>query len=343
MGVEDKNKIEVLSRIASDIFSKSTGDEDLSSKVNRLRDEIKKVIEAQDTIFGKFRELVESFEEVIPEEKQRYNAAIKALSATSNLSRQEIVKAVNNQIEGLKKLEKGLLPSVSGWREELKVMEAKSRQMREEISKLREKIGRLEREEKGILNDMASREKEMELVEEAIGELFMGLRTEITYIKIRIEEFSGENSASQSKPPAVSIESYVGGEEVGGVEAKSEILESSSSQDTEMQKKCPMCGGRMSFHIKDEIWICYTCAYEESKGDEVQENASKSTPASEPDFNPTPSPFSGEYQKSKKGSSSSNDQPSGKKKTCPVCRKKMDWYQMEKAWRCSFCNYERTI
>lgn len=72
----------------------------------------KKVIEGENTIFGKFRELVESFEEIIPEENQRYHAAIKALSTTSKLSRQEIVKAVNIQLEELKPLEKSLMSAL---------------------------------------------------------------------------------------------------------------------------------------------------------------------------------------------------------------------------------------
>src|SRR6266496_248153 len=99
MGAEEKNRNENISRIAAELFVKSEGGEELSSKIHRLRDEIKKVIENEDTIFGKFRELVASFEEIIPEEKQRYNAAVKALSTTSKLSRQDIVKAVINQLE----------------------------------------------------------------------------------------------------------------------------------------------------------------------------------------------------------------------------------------------------
>jgi len=114
VGTEEKKKNEVVSRMAANLFVKSKGGEELSSKIHRLRDEITKVIEHRDTIFGKFRELVESLEEIIPEEKQRYNAAIKALSATSKLSRQEIVKAVSNQLEELKILKKGLMPYPAG-------------------------------------------------------------------------------------------------------------------------------------------------------------------------------------------------------------------------------------
>lgn len=359
MGVEKKNRSEILYRIAADLCVKSKGGEELSSKIDRLRNGIKKVIESEDTIFGKFRELVESFEGIIPEEKQRYNAAIKALSTTSKLSRQEIVKAVNNHLEELKTLEKGLMPALAGWRDEFKEMKAKSLEIRGDISKLREKIGRLESEEKGILNDMVAREKEMELVEKAVGELFTDIGAEITYIKKKVEEFTSESAASQPIPPRASIKSDIPGKETGGGEQKSEIRESSAPQDTEWKKKCPMCGGRMSFLTRDEMWQCYTCAYEESEKDGVRDkseeksehpNTPEFTPALKPIFDPSPplaapsaSLSSNEIQKSKKGSSPSNNQPSGKKKACPACREKMDWYQTEKAWRCSFCGYSRSI
>ena len=359
MGVEKKNRSEILYRIASDLFVKSEGGEALSSKIDRLRDGIKKVIESENTIFGKFRELVESFEGIIPDEKQRYNAAIKALSTTLKVSRQEIVKSVNNQLEELKTFEKGLMPVLPGWRDEFKEMKAKSLEIRDEISKLREKIGRLESEEKGILNDMVGREQEMELVENAVGELFTDIGAEITYIKKRVEEFTSESAASQPIPPRASIKSDISGKEKGGGEQKSEIRESSAPEDTEWKKKCPMCGGRMSFLTKDEMWQCYPCAYEESTKDDVLDkseektehpNAPKPTPASKPIFDTSPplaapsAPLSSnEIQKSKKGSSPSNNPPSGKKKACPVCREKMEWYQTEKAWRCAFCGYARSI
>jgi len=405
MSAEEKNRNETLSRIAADLFVNTKGGEDLSSKIHRLRGEIKKVIEGEDTIFGKLRELMASLDVIIPDEQQRYTVAIKALSTTLKLSRQEIVKAVNNQLEELKILEKGLMPAHSGWRDELKVMEAKSREMTEEIAKLREKIGRLESEEKGILNGMAAREKEMELVEKAVGELFTDIGTEITSIKKRIEEFTSESAASQPIPPGDSMKSGIPSEKKGGGGQKSEILgtsapqgtesekkcpmcggrmnfdskekmwqcyscafeelkgekgsgeqrseirEPSAPQDTEFQKKCPMCGGQLNFHINERMWLCYTCAYEESKVGEVQDkseekseqtNAPKPSPA--PSFAvPLASMITNESQKSKKGSSPSKNQPSGKKKTCPVCHKKMDWYEMEKIWRCFFCDYERSI
>ena len=359
MGAEEKNRSEILSRIVADLFVKSKEGEELSSKIHRLRDEIKKVIESEDTIFGKFRGLVESFREIIPEEKQRYHAAIQALSTTSKLSQQEIVKAVNNQLEELKILEKGLMPALPGWRDEFKVMEAKSREMRDEISKLREKIGQLESEEKGILTGMAARKKEMELVEKAVRELFADLGAEITSIKKRVEEFTAESAASQPVPAKDSTKSDIfPSEEKGGGERKSEIPGSPAPQDTEWRKKCPMCGGRMDFYSQEEMWQCYSCAYEEPKDEVLVDSEEKSEPANTPQPAPAskpgsgPSPLRAVHMGSLSSTKTRNQERDHhcpltshrpKKKTCPVCRKKMDWFEVEKAWRCPFCDYERSI
>jgi hypothetical protein len=392
VGAEEKSRNEILSRIVAGLSVKSQGGEELSSKIYRLSDEIKKVIESEDTIFGKFRVLVESFREIIPDEKQRFHAAIKALSTTSKLSQQEIVKAVNGQLAELKVLEKGLMSALPGWRDELKVMEAKSREMKDEMSKLREKIARLESEEKGIVGSMAAREKEMELVEKAVGKLFTDMGAEILSIKKKVEEFTAENAPSQPIWPGDTVKSdspgagkrgnertsdipepsapkdteyqkrcpmcggrmdFLGREkmwrcyscayeeakkEPGGNEQKSEILETPATKDTEWQKQCPMCGGRMNFHSQEETWLCYTCAYEE-----VKKGEPKPAPASAPFAVPLADMSTGDYRESKKGSSLSNKQPPSKKKPCPVCRKKMNWYQKEGAWRCPFCAYERRL
>jgi len=398
MGAEEKTRNEILSRIVAELSVKSKGSDELSSKILRLRDELKKVIENEETIFGKFRGLEESFREIIPEERQRYNAAIKALTATSKLSRQEIVQAVNNQLAELKILEKGLMSALPGWRDELKIMETKAREMRDEIARLREKTVRLEIEEKGIVSTMAAREKEMDLVEKAVGKLFSDMGTEITSIKKKVEEFTAEPAASPPVTPVASVKRDIpaarkevieqkneipapsapearewqkkcpmcGGhmdfqsqeniwkcyscafeeekKDKGVNEQKNEVAESSSPEDTEWQKKCPMCQGRMNFHSQEQVWLCYTCAYEVSARDEAQgKGAPKLAPPSAPIGVPVADMPSNEYREPKKGSSPFNKQPPLKKKPCPVCRKKMNWYPKEGAWRCPFCDYERRL
>jgi len=390
---------EILSQIVADLFDKSKGE--LSPKITYLRAEIKKVIESEGTVFGKFRDLVESFREVIPDEKQRYNAAIKALSTTSKLSKPEIVTAVNNQLEELKILEKSLVSTIPGWRNGLKVMEAKAQEMRNEIAKLRERIAWLENEEKGTLNGIVTYQMEAELAEKAMRGLFADIGAEITYIKNKVEEFTAESAAPQPPvPQQVPVITDIPIEKKEVVEQQVEISEPSApqEQDTEWQKKCPMCGGRMNFHGNEQMWQCYSCAYEEvdkeksgggQKSESVKPSApqkqdtelqkkcpmcggrmdflsneqmwqcyscgheestidevqGKPAPASGPGSGPT-SPFtvpladlpSNEDQAPKKGAA-----PPVKKKTCPACHKKMNWYPDDNAWRCPHCEYERRI
>jgi ribosomal protein L37AE/L43A len=351
---------------------------------------------------------VESFREIIPEEKQALSCRYQSVVDDFEVAGKRSLRPSTISLEELKILEKVLMPALTGWRAEHKVMEAKSQEMRNEISNLLKKIEQLEGEEKEILNGMTVRKKEMEVVEKAVGELFTDIGAEITSFKKKVDEFTAESAVSQPVPPRESLKSDIPSEEKRGGELKSEIPEATVPKDTEYQKKCPMCGGQMNLHIKenkwvcyscaheelkkeqegseqkneiselsapvntewqkkcpmcggqmnfqikDEMWICYSCAYEESKKDEVQDRSKGKSEqtnalASESTFDPSPldvpsaSLFPDDYRKPKKASSSSNNQPSGKKKACPVCHKKMDWYESEKAWRCPFCDYERSI
>ncbi len=406
---DQTNRNAILSQIIAEISAQSQGGEDLSSKTRRLRDEIKKAVEQEGTIYGKIRGLVESFREIIPEEKQRYHAAIKALSTTSKLSPQEIIQAVNGQIEELKILEKSLLSSLPGWRDELKAMEAKARELKDDIARLRETIGRLESEEKGIRSGMASRQKEMEVVEKAVGDVFMDIGAVITSVKKKIEESLAESAASPPVPPPrkqpVTSDIFPG--ESAGSGQTSEILGSSALPDKQWEKKCPMCGGRMDFHSAEKMWMCYSCAYEELAKEEIPVKSEEKSETPEPssqqqdaawqkkcpmcggrmDFHsneqlwmcyscaheekgeyttaPEPAPVSEPVSDSSPSfavpladvSSSENEEPiqgsikgvslsknhPTKKKTCPSCRKKMNWYEDDRAWRCPFCEYERRL
>ncbi len=323
----EENRNEILSQIVADLFATSKGGEDLSAKIRRLRDELKKVIEHEDTIFGKFHGVAESFREIIPQEMQRYNAAIKALLTTSKISRQDIVKAVSTQLEELKILEKILLGTQVGRRSELQAMEARSRELRDEISKLREKIGQLESEEKELAAGMAVREKEMEPVEKAVRTLFSDIGAELNYIKKRVEEpFTGEHAVLQPVPPAVpsavppadAVKSAAPVDNRGEGGQKSEIP-ASPAPDTGLQKKCPMCGGRMDLQVDGKMWLCYTCAYQEEK----KENE-------------------GGEQKSEIRESPAQQQDTGLQKKCPMCGGRMDLQIDGKMWLCYTCAYEES-
>jgi ribosomal protein L37AE/L43A len=102
---EKQDRNETPSRNTADIPADSQRAKERASRIQRVREEIRKVIEREYAISGKFQGLLTSFEAIIPGEKQRYEAALQALSTALNLSQQEIVESVSDHIEELSILE----------------------------------------------------------------------------------------------------------------------------------------------------------------------------------------------------------------------------------------------
>ena len=382
MNADEKNRSEILSRLLADLSAQSAGGEELASKIASLRDGIKKVIEHEDTIFGKFLKLVESFREIIPEEKQRFQAAMKALSATDTVGRQEIVQAVNNQLSELKILEKGMMSALPGWRDEIKGMQARSLEIKNEITKLRAKLGQLEAEDAGIRGAAAAREKDMELVEKAVAKLFSDMGAELTSLTRKVKDLTVEAAAPHTAPAAhptgeagepaalqeklqkrcpmcggrmdfhiqeqvwkcysCAYEETTKDRESG--EKKRDIPSSPNPERTDVQKKCPMCGGQLNYHMQEKLWQCYTCAYEEPATDAPRTGTGQATlPDAPPDTLPEMDIFPDDSGESKKTPAPPSQQPVVRKKPCPVCHKTMNWIERDGAWRCPFCHYERRI
>ena len=252
----------------SDILAKAKEKEGLD--IVRLRDEIRKEIEAGDKTLVKFLELVESFQDVLPKEKQRYNVAIRALSTTSGLSRQNVLESTDNQLEELKRLQKGVLTGLPDFRDELTAMESRSQEIKSEIAKLHETIAQLEKEEQELLGSKATRETEMKTIEEAVSKLFTDIGAEISGIRKKIEEYTAEKAPPQRTAPPVFVETLNHGEEQGDTEEEKgvtgeegKIEEPIATQDKEWLKKCPMCGGQMNFHLQEKMWMCYSCGHDE--------------------------------------------------------------------------------
>jgi ribosomal protein L37AE/L43A len=306
---------ERLSRLIASLLAQAKGGEELSSGISRIRAVIKKVIEGEDTIFGKLHALVESLRDVIPEEKQRYHVAIKALSTTSKLSRHEIAAAIDNQLEELKILEKLLISALPSGAGQLKALEAKSQKMRDEISRLREKTAQLEQEEKDIASSMRGRETAA--LEKALREVFTDIGAVITSIKKKVEEQHGELAAQQPIPD-MEIKIDFNEQKQGGGQ-KTMTGQISSHNAAKPQKTCPMCGGQMSFALTRNRWQCFSCAYEEWGKDEVQRGDRELNVDT---IFPEPAPASEPKQK------------------CRMCGGRVDYYLAEKKWQCFSCGFE---
>jgi chromosome segregation ATPase len=259
---------EDLSRIVTELFAKPMDGKELSSQIQRLGEEIRKIIQG-DTIFGKFRGLLESFREIIPDEQQRYLAALKALSTTSKLNPQEIKKALASQLEELKILEKGLVPTQHAWHDSLKGIEARSQQVKGEAAQLRAQLAQLESEEKALQAHLSVQEKDLALAEKTVRELFATILAEISSFNKKVAEFTADAPAAQPLPPPARpspskelLKNDAPGKDTGGVQAVGKDAPP-PPQDAKYQRKCPMCGGAFNLLELENIWQCYTCAYQE--------------------------------------------------------------------------------
>lgn len=326
-----------LSQIAADLFTRSREGEEPSFDINHLRGEIIKEVEGSNEIFRQFRGLVESLRSIIPEEEKCYRAAIKTLSTTSGLSGEDILKAADRQLAELKTLKEGLMSALPDWRDDLKAMEARSSEITKEISKLRETIMQLETEQQEMLDAMSVREKEMELAEKGLEDVLANIEEEVMDIREKIEEAAAQRAEPRPAKPVYSDKSHKSKPAESQAAGGNDLREVAPRQDVEEKKKCPLCGGQMDWYLKEKMWKCFVCAYEEVEKAGVAgiQGKTENPPEAPPARADRPAEaVPPEYVSGKK-------RPVIRTKSCPVCKKKMDWQAADKSWRCPFCQYQR--
>jgi ribosomal protein S27AE/chromosome segregation ATPase len=261
----------------SDLLAKAKENEGLDPVL--FRDEIIKESASGDKTLEKFLELVESFQDVLPKEKQRYSVAVRALRTTSGISRQKVLESTDSQLEALGRLEEGVLSDLTAPDDELSDMDSRLQKTKSELAELREKVAALVKEEREILGVMAARERKRKAVEDTVRKVFTDVSAEISGIKKKIEEFTGEKVKVSPEPAAQPdvVESHEIEEEEGEeVEAKGLTMEETFQRDetfprkeTKWLKKCPVCGGDIIFLVHERKWTCYTCGHEEAGEEET--------------------------------------------------------------------------
>ncbi len=283
-----------LSALIAGLLTYRKSGNDLSSEISRIRSAIKKVID-DNTILGKLAALVGSIQEVIPDEQQRYQVAIKALCATSKLSRPEIAASLRKQLEELKILEKHMVSVLPGGAEERQSRQARSQELRSEIARLREKIAQLEKEEQEVAGSMTRPGNESAVIEKAVREVFADLGAEITAVVRKLEMPSTE-SAAQRPVPVIEIEAEAAVQKQPSVQKNStpqrapltdsiypdpapaaaltQNRDNGKQRPTSPQpptsvlkKKCPMCNGQMNYYSAYGKWQCYACGFEYIKNE----------------------------------------------------------------------------
>ncbi len=127
---------------------------------------------------------------------------------------------------------------------------------------------------------------------------------------------------------------------LSGSAVEAEIQPMSESQDAEGQRKCSVCGGQSMWYESEKIWKCYVCGHEE-KEDPGTQGVGGNRAGSAPTQAKKPEPPRAMTAAAPQEIASSQKPQAAKTKTCPICKKNMEWHDMEKSWRCPFCKYQR--
>ena len=138
---------------------------------------------------AQFLALVSSFEEIIPEESGRYRAAMKALEKTGNVTRGDVLGAVDDQQRALGSQREIFAGTVDRKREELKTLGGGTEAIRARIAELQQTISRLQAEEQGILRNVAVEEGKIKAAEEGFSSLLSALEAEIAAAREKIEKY----------------------------------------------------------------------------------------------------------------------------------------------------------
>ncbi len=310
-----------LSDIVAEVFARPAEGKGLSHQVRSAGEELRKAVHGDETISGKLLVLLDSLRTILPDERQRYQAALQAVSSTEKLSRPEIIIAMNAQLEELRTIELRMAATGQAWRDSVKSMQVRSQQLKGEIAQLRERVGRLESEERAAQADRSAQDQGLTLAEKAMKDLFSDIGEEVRSLNKKIEDWTTEIPAAlrvRSAPPQASPAA---------------------------QPKAPARPASQTVRTKGVVHGRKKTGARQKAETQGASPAAAPGPAMVPtasDVEPvSASPSVSRTVGSKKEPSRTDSQPAvAKKKSCPVCYKKMVWFPGEKVWRCPSGHHE---
>jgi hypothetical protein len=255
-------------------FSPAQGEPAILS--GRLLEQIEAEVERAGAELVKFLELVESFVDIIPEEQKRYSAALKAFTHASGLTREDVIKAADRQLEEVARQKGGFSKRLAKWQGELKVLQARAGEVRGQIGRLEERVRELEAEEKRILEVVAAGEKEAAEAEGKFDDMAEDLARRIRWVKGKIEG-RGEGESSEKAAPRAETADVRAPTPVPPAENEpaaepppdayvGEVKNPMAGEGTAGEKRrkpCPDCGGELNWYAAERKWMCYACAHEE--------------------------------------------------------------------------------
>jgi len=150
-----------------------------------LRD-IRTNVEQEGSTITKFMNLVESLEDVIPDESKRYSAAYKALLATSDKNRDDILADTTRQLNALKTQKTVFTKTVTTWRKRIQSVSERTKDIRRDINVLQEKLRALEKQERKILDLTGDKERQIRSAEVKFGDFIREIEQDINDFSKRI-------------------------------------------------------------------------------------------------------------------------------------------------------------
>jgi hypothetical protein len=212
---------------------------------------------------------------------------------------EDVLKAVDEQVEELHNQRKNMAASVAEQKSLVKLKQKKAQELRSQINLLSDSIKRLEQEEKDILISVATGETEIKMIEERLDAVIHLLRKEIEDIKGRLtsnlakpapepeagpkpgkpvkkasvkeeEEALTDAEEEEERPRRKRAREEEEEEENGVTSPLDSALESPMEEETPSdkqkkarQKPCPVCSNQMDWYSYDKKWKCFVCGHEE--------------------------------------------------------------------------------
>lgn len=163
-------------------------DDQLAGSPTDLAARVRATIASRGQALTQFLVLASSFAEIIPEESGRYRAAMKALEKTGSITREEVLRATENQLSALGAQRTAFAGAVNRKRGELKKSGGGAEEIRARIAELQQTIGRLQAEEQEILRNVAVEEGKIKAAEEGFTALLAAMESEIKESREKIEK-----------------------------------------------------------------------------------------------------------------------------------------------------------
>jgi chromosome segregation ATPase len=155
---------------------------------NTVLKDIRTAVEKQGVTITKFMGLVKSLEDVIPDEDKRFRAAYKALRATSDKGRDDMMADTSLQLNSLKSQKEIFNKTVNLWRRRLQDFTEKGKDLRRDINVLQEKLRSLEKQERQILDLAGDKERQIKHAEVKFGDFIREIEQDIKDFSNRISD-----------------------------------------------------------------------------------------------------------------------------------------------------------